>query len=368
MELHFLDIIDLLVVYQGLFIFFFLSYKAKDAPHHTLWLGGFVLTISLDYLNTFFFSSKLVLNYPNLAFLFNGMPLLAGPLLYLYVCARTKQMIISWANLALHSIPFSLVTIWSILRFYTLSAQDQLQFLIQPSEAQAWEIRLIVVGGFIQILIYLSLSFKQLFTYRKQLKNYFSSIEKVNLNWLLNLVIGFSVLVLLNLLKNFWEVAVIFEVMYQLVGLTTLAYLNVMLLKILERQELIDFQQLNQQQEGAMVEDLTPIIERVHALLSKERLFTDATLTISKLADQLPYSSRQISTAINKGLGTNFYELINKRRIEEAKTMLIQTGELKKSISEIMFEIGFNSKSSFNTAFKKYTGQTPSAFRRQMGK
>ncbi len=60
---------------------------------------------------------------------------------------------------------------------------------------------------------------------------------------------------------------------------------------------------------------------------------------------------------------SNFYDYISKYRIEEAKSILSDQSS-NKTVLEILYEVGFNSKSSFNTAFKKYTGVTPSKFKR----
>ena len=65
-------------------------------------------------------------------------------------------------------------------------------------------------------------------------------------------------------------------------------------------------------------------------------------------------------------LGKSFFDLINSYRIEEAKKMIKEPEDEKMTISEVMYKVGFNSKSSFNTAFKKYTGLTPSEYKSQI--
>jgi AraC-like DNA-binding protein len=63
-------------------------------------------------------------------------------------------------------------------------------------------------------------------------------------------------------------------------------------------------------------------------------------------------------------LNKNFMDLLNNYRIEEAKEMLLKPGKNDRSILEIAFEVGFNSKEVFNRCFKKYTGMTPSEFKK----
>jgi AraC-like DNA-binding protein len=94
--------------------------------------------------------------------------------------------------------------------------------------------------------------------------------------------------------------------------------------------------------------------------MSAQKPYLDNSLTLQGLAEQTNSSERQLSFLINKVLGQHFYDYINSYRIEEACRLLTQNDL---NIQQIMYEVGFNSKSSFNTAFKKNTGQTPSQFR-----
>ena len=81
---------------------------------------------------------------------------------------------------------------------------------------------------------------------------------------------------------------------------------------------------------------------------------------------QIP--SYQVSQAINEGLKKNFYELVNGYRVEEAKRLLADERNKNNTILSVGFEAGFNSKTTFNTVFKKFTGLTPTEYReRQKG-
>ncbi|MBN1272090.1 MAG: AraC family transcriptional regulator [Candidatus Aminicenantes bacterium] len=65
-----------------------------------------------------------------------------------------------------------------------------------------------------------------------------------------------------------------------------------------------------------------------------------------------------------KCLGVNFFDFVNKYRVEEAKKLFLDVSNNSRSILEQLFDAGFNSKSVFNRVFKKYTGMTPSEFKR----
>ena len=87
-------------------------------------------------------------------------------------------------------------------------------------------------------------------------------------------------------------------------------------------------------------------------------------LTLERLAEQVGLPSRDLSSVINQHFQTNYTDFVNSLRIQQAKLLLSAQGE-PLSIQSIFAQIGFNSKTAFNTAFKKHTGMTPSQFRQQ---
>jgi AraC-like DNA-binding protein len=106
-------------------------------------------------------------------------------------------------------------------------------------------------------------------------------------------------------------------------------------------------------------------IQKLLYLLEEEKAYKDPNLTIKLLAAKLLISPRSLSWIINNQLDTNFYEFINEYRIKEAQQILSGPADRQKSILEIAYEVGYNSKSAFNRAFKNFTGMTPSEFRKK---
>lgn len=104
-------------------------------------------------------------------------------------------------------------------------------------------------------------------------------------------------------------------------------------------------------------------LARVLAHMEAEKPYLDANLNLERLSHQLAMTARELSEILNGALGTHFFDFVNGYRIEYAKDLLASTP--KQSVTKVLYESGFNSKSSFNTAFKKHTGLTPSAFRAQ---
>ena len=99
--------------------------------------------------------------------------------------------------------------------------------------------------------------------------------------------------------------------------------------------------------------------------MQKERPYLESELTLPKLADLLQVPPHHLSQVINESLGQNFFDFVNAHRVEEAQRLLRDPERSAYTVLAIAEEAGFNSKTAFNTAFKKVTGKTPTEFRQQ---
>jgi len=100
--------------------------------------------------------------------------------------------------------------------------------------------------------------------------------------------------------------------------------------------------------------------------MAEEKPFLNPSLTIQDVSRDIQIPTRELSLLINHTLQQHFFDFINAYRIENAMTILDDTAMNKVTILEILYQVGFNSKSSFNTAFKKHTGLTPTEYRKQV--
>lgn len=98
-------------------------------------------------------------------------------------------------------------------------------------------------------------------------------------------------------------------------------------------------------------------------VMEEQKLYTQAGLSLKQISEQLNESQHYVSQVINQDLQCTFYEWVNRYRIDAAKQALIDYPD--KSILTISEDVGFNSKSTFNTAFRHYTQMTPSEYRQQ---
>lgn len=106
---------------------------------------------------------------------------------------------------------------------------------------------------------------------------------------------------------------------------------------------------------------------QIEKLLVEEKNFLDTSLSLESLAEKMELSKGYLSKIINTELGMNFKEYLNKLRIEEAKSYLINPEFANYTLVAIGLEAGFNSKSAFNATFKKVTSITPSEYKKQHG-
>ncbi len=113
------------------------------------------------------------------------------------------------------------------------------------------------------------------------------------------------------------------------------------------------------------VEESQIALHRLRRLMEYDKLFLDSTLTLAALAERVGLPAQHLSQVINEQCGQNFADFVNSYRIEEAKRRLHDQHFAHYSILAISEDSGFHSKSTFNTAFKKHTGLTPSEFRKQ---
>ncbi|MBN2435166.1 MAG: helix-turn-helix domain-containing protein [Spirochaetes bacterium] len=108
--------------------------------------------------------------------------------------------------------------------------------------------------------------------------------------------------------------------------------------------------------------DTEALVSRLKFLMDEMNIYRKSNLKISELADEMQISSHQLSELLNKKLGKSFSLLINEKRIEEAKYLLLNDPD--KRIIDIAYFVGYNSISSFNTTFKRLENISPSAIRR----
>ncbi len=209
--------------------------------------------------------------------------------------------------------------------------------------------------------------------YSSLLRNTNSNMEKIHISWLRALVIGFLavmlsevVLLVAKMANNLGGTALMQEQL-STIGLTGY-YLSFVLVNLLVFTAVRYFGVFEQVSETVVPKKpaeeslLQPAMAaKVDAAIVETKIYMEPDITLDRLAEALNIMPRDLSMLINRHFGVNYYEFINRYRIEEAKRMLAESKGA--SITDIYLAVGFNSKSVFYTFFKKLEGVTPTAYR-----
>jgi AraC-like DNA-binding protein len=115
-------------------------------------------------------------------------------------------------------------------------------------------------------------------------------------------------------------------------------------------------------------EQVANLSTKLSSLMEQDKLFLDNDLNLPAVAEKLGISIHEASFLINETAKDNFYNFINKYRVEEAKRLLASTKMEQLNILGIAFASGFNSKTTFNTTFKKIVGISPSQYSKEQKK
>ena len=217
-------------------------------------------------------------------------------------------------------------------------------------------------------LFYLTKSVRALKKYSKSLYDNFSNLNKLGVRWIKRLLIFWIFFMFIPLIV--FSIDYVFKlsnpVQVNFIFLTgmifTAVYFSYNVLNQSYSENLFITPDKDTTPNTEINEETKVLASQLEALLKVQKVFTDSNLSLDKLSELLSCKPGQSTLAI-KSLGfKNFYECINHYRIEAIKMELLETDE---QIIIIAYNNGFNSKSTFNTAFKNMTQTTPSRFRKE---
>ncbi|MCB0642727.1 MAG: helix-turn-helix transcriptional regulator, partial [Phaeodactylibacter sp.] len=313
------------------------------------------------------------LEHPHLSGVFSGLPLVHGPflLLYTYYLIYPEQ---TWDRRSwLHFLPFLAYQIYASFAFFFIPAADKLVFMQQLLAGNP-PLHLFIWGQIkaVQGLVYMILILVLLRRHQIRLQANFSNTEALNLRWLRILATGLLIIYALALVNTLlvWQWNLNLEAM---IGLA--ATLFVLLAGFFAmRQGTLFGPEVSPQRlvpEKYMQSRLTQtdVLEqkrRVQTYLEEEEPYLNPDFSIQQLSDALGLPVRDLSQVINEGFQKNFFTLINGYRIEVVKERIRSQEFEHLTLLAIGLSCGFNSKTTFNTVFKKMTDQTPSQFKKTL--
>lgn len=246
-------------------------------------------------------------------------------------------------------------------------------------------------SGFISMTIYFGLSLRYYFKYKKLIFQVTSNADELLFKWIRNYLFAFLSMICIRLV--FTIASIFFPVLYSYQGtwwfflmfsivlyyIAVTGYSNAIISKIAFKLSVLDNQPTYLLSSNSVTEVTVIDIEhetfeetnspeialwksRIENLIQDEKLYQNPELTLTDLAKKLETNVSVISKTINQGFQMNFNDCINNYRIEAVKNSFANGEHKKSTLLGIAYDCGFNSKATFNRAFKKNTGTTPKEY------
>lgn len=337
------------------------------------WFGVFLFCLGWMFLDEVLSLAKAANNYPRLMAFGEITRLAIAPALYLSVLHFTLPEKVSGKREWLHFIPFFLFFLYAAP---VLFSPDTITFgsVRLPAFAAGLLPVLVFLAPKVQVLIYWVLSYRKLIRHQRNIRLINSNTAAISLNWLRYLLLGIAFLILTWFNGLFFRIQVInnYAPLACLGGVLVICYF------LLAQKEIYPFDQAELAEIDLVIaEDNKPVKPRLaderllqlkaqlEQLMEQERPYLDNELSLPQLAREMDISPHDLSWLLNEGFGRNFFQFVNAYRVEEAKSLMLSEKHKHLNLLGIAFAAGFNSKTTFNTAFKKETGLSPSQFVQQ---
>ena len=383
MPFEIVDIILLLAAAQGLFLTVLILHRHR-ALFANRFLGALILAYSLVLLHLFLDEIGFTIHHPLTPFLALGLVFIVAPFHYLY----GKYLMYNRDRFdpkdGRHLIPLTLY--YLIIGMLYFINRHQLLGIAQSDHEVKIHVFYLVFNWIViaYSAVYITATLRMLSRYRNHIRDMFSSPERIRLNWLKNISIMMAAALLIFSIENMLYLAGV-DLSHQFTLSSTLIALYVYALGYLGLFKSEVFHDpriekpLRQMAEmhhpvpaakygksGLSAEKARRFEKDLKSLMETEKPYLNSELTLQQLADRLNISPHNLSEVINTRLHHNFFDFINGYRIQQAKRDLTDPAKQHLKVLAIAFDAGFNSKTSFNTIFKKTTGKTPSEYRRSL--
>jgi AraC-like DNA-binding protein len=366
-SLSLLAVLNLLGAAQGFFLsVVLLSIKGGNRVANRI-LAALIVAMAVSVSGAVVRTMHYDFVFPHLSRLHDPFPFLAVPLMFLYIKTLTSRKSVFVKRDFLHFIPF-ILCVGYLIPYYLQSRAAKLNYLISeyyaPTSGPWYYIRsalLILLAS-----VYLVLIISNILKFVREEGRRDSKNDRAILFQIRFFVAGFLILFLGGVLRYVLDQTAKTNLLVPLgasVFIYAIGYLSFKNPQVLTR---MDEPATAKKYERSTLRPETAerYLKRLLQLMETEKLYLDSELTISKLAEKLSIPAPHLSQTINERLNQNFIDFINTYRVDEAKRRLLDPSRKHYSVLAIAEEVGFNSKSSFNSVFKKHVQMTPSEFRK----
>ena len=370
---------------QGIILAAFIYFHPRSDKSINIFLASYIASIAMIMAIPL---ASLIIPWQK-TFFMEALTFLPGPMMYLYV--RSLKETITWRKALPHLLLFIIYFFFCYWWFAYMGRKYPNEKFF-PVENLYSPITIgVLVTRYSQMLLYYFLARRTLKIYQQAIRHLFSEISRIELNWTRWLVTGYLFIIIVTIIIIGLMVAFpqyFYHLFLLNIALVTpyiyaTTYMGITQPTIWQKKTDENKQELEKEmQEAEHFESQVVIVEKSRSakmalqpqkiddivsniinLMEKQKLYGETELTLKQLSDKLQLPSYQVSQAINEGMKKNFYDLVNGYRVEEAKRLLLDPKNENYTILSVGFDAGFNSKTTFNTVFKKFTGFTPSEFR-----
>lgn len=351
-----------------------LMFTKKDRALSDLLLGSYFLLNAINFLLSFIEAWNFKHDFPYPFFILTASPplLLHGPALWFYIKSLTSQKFRFRPVYLLHFLPFTYVLFEHANAYYFLPSAERILLMKSQSFTGDPKFFIILSLMLVSILFYFGWGLLMLKHYRQRIRNYYSYTDSIELNWmkvlltsaiivyaLIHIVFGIAVFKGIAPFTILQKASFGFAALYILVlGFYGLRQGDVFSsgkpMLDLERSHIPVNQPGNR--DGSFVQELLKFMK-------EKKPFLDPDINLAGLAQQLSVTPEYLSGILNGSLRMNFFDFINRYRVEEFKERCLNPENSKLSILGIAFDSGFNSKATFNRVFKTLTGFTPGEYK-----
>lgn len=372
MKVGFIDIILFVLFFQILSLTPFLLFNNQKKGLSNKILALFLFSKALCISN--FISFRLfphTLEYFPHAFWFgSSFTILWGPGIYFYTRSLVNINFKFTKKDFIHLLPFTAHFLYLLFAFHLNSAETKRHLILEQAVFSPTAIQTITGLTHLIILLYLIASLLVVLKYRSNIKNSFSTIGEINLSWMVFVLGGFSIKWIADVWMYFNNIAGLQEETPLLISrLLLFLFVNIMIYKGLKQPEIFSgIIEVKPAKKPFLSKSLEEkYLQKLSAFMEEKKPFLNPDITLMDIAELVEIPYRSLSEVINNRLNQNFYDYINSYRINESKKLLVEKSDRFKTVLEVLYEVGYNSKSSFNLAFKKYTGMTPTEYKRIYG-
>lgn len=308
--------------------------------------------------------------------------LLIGPVVYFY----TKSLLNNTFKVSkkdwIHFTPAILYLIYSLVIFITDKlVLDEYYFYAnrRDKDLAIWY----QVAGLISMSLYLVLSLRYYANYKKLVFDTVSYAETILFQWIRNFMIAFLGILVLRVLlfilnpgwgefgSQFWHY-ISFSFVFFYISVN--GYSNAIKATVFGNEKMNEVNVFQEEEKALKVEsqenqiekDIELWKEKLLTLINSKRLYENPRLTLSDVAKELETNSKVVSSVVNAGFQMNFNDFINHHRIEAVKRKLDAGEQETTTLLGIAYDCGFNSKATFNRAFKKSTSISPKEYVQQL--